>query len=154
MEQNNLDALKERLEGRKKILACMNGVGRADSISLQYFDRGFIMPLEQPDKYKEAVDAFKKCLEADIADFEKLVAEGETIVKEFADKKAAEVSALEDKRAEQEAEEAATAAEAQKKRIEQEEQMRLAQLTQELEKAKQEELRTRILEAELASKNV
>ncbi len=159
MEQNNLNALKERLEGRKKILDSLNAKGRADAISFHYFNREFTMPVEQPEKYQSVVDAFKACLEADIADFEKLVAEGEASVKKFAEEKA-ELLKKEDEAKLKLAEEVKQRqvveveqkAELDKKRKDQEDRLREAQIAQQNEVLKQEQLKTKLLEADLAAK--
>jgi hypothetical protein len=159
METNNLNALKERLQGRKDILASLNKPGRPDALSFHFFNREFTMPMEQPEKYQQVVDAFKECLEKDIEDFEKLVAEGEILVKKFADERAAQLKLEQERKdklaAESQAKLEADAklrAEQEQKRKDQEDRLREATIAQEAEKVKQEKLKTQILEAELAAK--
>jgi hypothetical protein len=160
MEHNNLDSLKERLAFRKDGLdSIVNGLGTPDSLTIDFFDRKIVVVFEEPGSSTEVMAAIKKYLNDQVTAFEKHVADGEVLVKEFAEAKAKADAELAARKAQEDAEEKAkqdaaaqAAAEAEAKRMAQEEQLRLATIAQEEEKAKQESLKTKILEAELASK--
>ncbi len=160
MEKNNLDALKARVEFKRIGLDNIkNGVGRADKIVFVMPGRDVTILIEQPEKYQKGIDALLACLAEDAAGIQKIVDDGEIVVRKAEEKRIAEEKKNNDILAKQQAdmklkqeEEKKAYEEAERLRKEQESKIQAAKVEQEEERAKQEKLRTALLQAEVNKK--
>lgn len=155
MEQNNLDSLKQRLSFKKIALeSIVSGLGSPDEITLHYFNRNITVLFEEPGIHKEITEAIVSYLEKEVSKFEVLVSDGEVLAQEFAAAKLIEQQITAERLAQEETNRLANEKAQQTAQLQAETDRKEYEAKIKAEQLKQEQLKTKILEAELAAKIV